>query len=215
MPEPATHRGRRSKARIIAAAAELMYERGVKATTVDGVLSASGTGKSQFYHYFPDKNALIIEVLSHQLHGILDDQNRFALDSWDGIVAWFDELVEMHESRWGYGGCPLGSIAGGAMENSEQLRQGAADAFARWESAWAAALEAMRGRGELEASADPPALAETLIAIIQGGYLLSSVKRDARPMRGALHAALGQLESYAPSLGDEAGGTKSRRSRWR
>jgi hypothetical protein len=55
----------------------------------------------------------------------------------------------------------------------------------------------MRGRGELVASADPAAVAEAVIAVIQGGYLLASVKRDVRPMREALDVALRHLQSYA------------------
>lgn len=202
MPEPTTDRGRHSKGRIVSAAAELMYERGVAATTVDDILAASGTGKSQFYHYFPDKDALIIEVLAHQLDGILENQSGFALDSWDGIAGWFRTSVEVHESRLGLHGCPLGSIAGEVVEQGEPLRLSAADALNRWESAWAAALEAMRRRGALEGTADTTALAEAVLAIIQGGYLLSSVKRDVRPMRGALDAAWHYLRSY--SAGDGA-----------
>ena len=38
------------------------------------------------------------------------------------------------------------------------------------------------------------------IAALQGGYLVSSAKRDIRPMRYALAAAPGQLKSYAPVL---------------
>jgi len=37
---------------------------------------------------------------------------------------------------------------------------------------------------------------EAVIAIIQGGYLVSSVKGDVRPMRAALRVALRQLESF-------------------
>jgi TetR/AcrR family transcriptional regulator, transcriptional repressor for nem operon len=197
MPEPTTDRGRHSKGRIVSAAAELMYERGVAATTVDDILAASGTGKSQFYHYFPDKDALIMEVLAYQLDGILENQSGFALDSWDGIADWFRTLVEVHESRLGLHGCPLGSIAGEVVEQGEPLRLSAADALNRWESAWAAALDAMRRRGALEGTADTAALAEAVLAIIQGGYLLSSVKRDVRPMRGAVDAAWHYLRSYS------------------
>lgn len=199
MPEPTTRRGRLSKAKIIAAAAELMYERGVTATTVDDILAASGTGKSQFYHYFADKNALTSEVLSFQLDKILTDQSRFALDSWEGIVAWFRTIIEMHESQWGLHGCPLGSIALEVVEQGEPVRLAAADAFVRWESALAAAFEAMRRSGGLVETADPAALAEAVIAVIQGGYLLSAVKRDLAPMRSALRAALGYLELYRPA----------------
>jgi len=202
MPEPSTPRGRERKARIISVAAALMYERGVKATSVNDVLAASSTGKSQFYHYFTDKQALILEVLSHQLELILEEQSRFPLDSWAGIDAWFQTMLEMHESRWDLRGCPLGSVAAEVTEQGEPLRISAAAAFHRWESALAAALDAMRRRGELDDVADPSALAEAVVAIIQGGYLLSSVKRDLRPMRAALQAALAHLQSHASARGE-------------
>ncbi len=71
---PRTRRGRDSKARIVAAAAGLMYEHGVTATSVDDVLKASGAGKSQFYHYFSSREELIAEVLRHQLGVVLEEQ---------------------------------------------------------------------------------------------------------------------------------------------
>lgn len=201
-PQPSTRRGRNSKARIVSTAAELMYERGVRATTVDDILAASGAGKSQFYHYFSDKNALVIEVLSYQLERILEDQSRFSLDSWDEIVAWFQTLIDMHERRWGLQGCPLGSIAAEASEQGETVRRSAAAVFGRWEAVLAAAFEAMRRKGDLKATADSAALAEAVIAVMQGGYLMSSIKRDLSPMREALRAALSYLEVHrAPAAG--------------
>lgn len=205
MPEPTTRRGRDSKARIVWAAAKLMYERGVTATTVDDILAASGTGKSQFYHYFPDKDALVSEVLGYQLDAILEAQSRFALDSWEGIDGWLQALIEVHDSRLGLHGCPLGSIAGEVIEQGEPMRLSAADAFNRWESAWAAALAALRSRGELEPTADPAALAEAVVAIIQGGYLLSSIKRDIRPMEAAVEATSMYLRSKSPSRREGSG----------
>jgi len=59
MREPTTRRGRDTRRRIVAVAAELMYERGVGATSVEDVLAASGTGKSQFYHYFSSREELL------------------------------------------------------------------------------------------------------------------------------------------------------------
>ncbi len=202
MSEPSTRRGRDRKARIITAAAELMYERGIRGTSVDDILAASGSGKSQFYHYFPDKSALVVEVLGYQLDQILDEQSRLRLDSYNGIAIWFERLVAMHHAR-GLHGCPLGSLAGEAAAQEEQLRKTAATAFGRWESSVAAALEEMRRRGEVADSVDPAELAEAVIAIIQGGYLVSSVKGDVRPMRAALRVALRHLESFA-SPGEDA-----------
>jgi len=201
MAEPTTPRGRDSKARIISTAAGLMYERGM-AASVDDILAAAGAGKSQFYYYFPDKSALVVEVLEYQLDHILDEQSRLKLDSYSGIATWFARLVEFHEAG-GLRGCPLGSLAGEATGHGGLLRTTAAAAFGRWESSVAAALEAMRQRGEMADGADPAELAEAVIAIIQGGYLVSSIKGDARPMQAALGVALRYLESFA-STGDQA-----------
>lgn len=201
MAEPTTRRGRDSKARIIAAAAGLMYERGISATSVDDILEASGAGKSQFYHYFASKSALVVEVLGYQLDQILDEQSRLHLDSLSGIAIWFERLAAMHDAG-GLRGCPLGSLAGEASAQGEHLRKTAAAAFGRWESSVAAALEAMRQRGEVATGVDPAELAEALIAIIQGGYLVSFIKGDVRPMRAALRVALRHLDSCASAGGD-------------
>ena len=67
-PERAlTARGAATKARIVAAAASLVYERGIAGTSLDDVMAATGTSKSQLYHYFADKDALICEVIRAQL----------------------------------------------------------------------------------------------------------------------------------------------------
>jgi TetR/AcrR family transcriptional repressor of nem operon len=201
--EPTTRRGKDTKRRIVAAAAELMYDRGVDTTSLDDILAASGAGKSQLYHYFAGKDELVAEVLRHQLDQVLQEQNLFQLDTWDGIRAWFEALVTMQQTQRGFRGCPLGSIAGDVLDQDERLRRRAADAFARWETSLAAALQAMRDRGLLAQNADPPILAETTIAIMQGGYLLASTKRDVRPMRLALSAALAHLKSFAsPPAGE-------------
>ncbi len=112
----------------------------------------------------------------------------------------------MQQDQRGYRGCPLGSIVSELVDQGELLRSQAADAFTRWESSLADGLRTMQATGLLRDDADPYALAESTIAVLQGGYLLSSTKRDIRPMRNALAAALGQLKSYAPT---------STESRWR
>ena len=197
MPEPTTARGRSTKGRIVQAAAQLMYERGVSATSIDDVLAASGTGKSQLYHYFSSKEELVAEVLRHQLEQVLQEQSAFPVDPWEGISARLQAMVDMQQDQRGYRGCPLGSIAGQLLAHGEPLRSRAADAFTRWESSLSDGLRAMQANGLLRDDADPDALAESTIAVVQGGYLISSTKRDVRPMRGALTAALGQLRSYA------------------
>ena len=50
---------RNTKGRIVSAAWKLFYEQGYENTTVDDIISASGTSKGTFYHYFEGKDALL------------------------------------------------------------------------------------------------------------------------------------------------------------
>jgi len=70
-----TARGAATRARIVEAAADLVYERGVAATSLDDIMAASRTSKSQLYHYFADKDALICAVIVRQTERVLDGQD--------------------------------------------------------------------------------------------------------------------------------------------
>jgi len=195
--EPTTSRGRNTKARIVAAAAELMYKRGVAGTSVDDVLEASGVGKSQFYHYFFAKTELVGAVLQYQLSIMLSYQDRFDITTLDGIRSWLNALVDELEDRGFCGGCPLGTIVAEVVDRDDRLQTVAARAFTIWEGKLVEGLQALKDTGGLRVDADPETLAEEALASIQGGYLLATVKRQARPMRNAIRAAIARLQSYA------------------
>jgi len=192
--EPNTLRGKVRKNAIVTAAAALMYERGVRATSVDDVLVASHCGKGQFYHYFSSKDDLAAAVLEHQLTSVLDELRAFRLDTWTGIRAWFDALLRGQQRRK-FRGCPVGSLAVELSASGPDMQRRVADAFARWESNLADGLASMQTRRLLDRSARPTVLAETTLAAIQGGYLLSTAHHDIRPMRTALAAAHAQLRA--------------------
>jgi hypothetical protein len=48
------------------------------------------------------------------------------------------------------------------------------------------ALQAMQDRGEIRASADPAVLAETVLALFEGGILIATVHKRIDPLRHAL-----------------------------
>ena len=63
---PRTAKGRATRARIVAAAAALVRERGAAETSLDEVIERAGVSKSQLYHYFHDKADLLRAVVTHQ-----------------------------------------------------------------------------------------------------------------------------------------------------
>jgi AcrR family transcriptional regulator len=199
MAEPRTERGRETREKILATAADLFHERGVSATSVEQVLAAAQAGKSQFYRYFPSKEILVSEVIRYQSDRYLGWQRDLLerLDDWEGLEAYFNALVASHSEREMIGGCPIGSLAAELADRNEAHRRQLAQAFSLWEASIEQVLTKMRAAKKLRPNADPSWLAATTMAGIQGGYLLSTVHKDVRPMKDTLEAILAYLRSFA------------------
>jgi TetR/AcrR family transcriptional regulator, transcriptional repressor for nem operon len=196
-----TSRGAATRNRIVLAAAELMHVQGVAATTIDDVLAASATSKSQFYQHFEDKTELVYEVITLRADEVLSWQ-RLRLekvDSFRGLLQWRDAMVQRCALRRGLWGCELGSLAAELSDTDERARALLAEHFAEWRSLLAGALERMRDNGALRPDADIKALATGLLAAVEGGYLLSQTGRDPRLMQAALNMAIGHVASFAVS----------------
>jgi TetR/AcrR family transcriptional repressor of nem operon len=99
-----TARGVATRDRIVQAAADVMYVKGVNATTLDDIRTATGTSKSQLYRHFPDKDALIHAVISVRGQQVLEralgsmaselaDQDEQARASLAGLFKAWEELL--------------------------------------------------------------------------------------------------------------------------
>ncbi|MEU5839867.1 TetR family transcriptional regulator C-terminal domain-containing protein [Streptomyces diacarni] len=202
-PARLTRKGQATRARIVDAAARLMIETNVAGTRTDDVREAAGVSASQIYHYFEDKPALVRAVISHATDLVLEAQQPVLgqLDSMAALRAWRDHVVELQRSRQCAGGCPLGSLAGELAESGDSARGELAAGFARWETALHEGLTTMHERGELRPDADPQELALALLAALQGGILLTQLRRDTAPMRAALDTTLDRIESLTTDPG--------------
>jgi AcrR family transcriptional regulator len=176
-----------------------MFVHGVRGTGLEDVFAVAKVGKGQFYHYFADKSDLVRAVIVRQTERVLKGQRPVldALDSWDAIAAWFDLLVSIQERQHCIGGCPLGSLASELADLDEIARLDLVASFDQWEAYLMRGLAQMQVRGELQATADPGALAAATMAGIQGGLLLTQTRKDTRPLRLALAAMQTYLHTFA------------------
>jgi len=191
-----TARGRATRERIVAAASELIRERGVADTSLDDVIERAGASKSQLYHYFDDRAALLRAVVEHNTEGVIGYLGEVE-DSWAAIRAWLDSMVQLQIERHGCGGCPVGTLVAQLAETDAQARDALAASFARWEALLGAGLRSMQRRGKLRPRANPAELATATMAAIQGGLLLTQTRRDPRQLAIALDAAYAHLRTHA------------------
>ena len=79
----------------MAAAAEVVAEKGALGASLDEVGARATASRSQLYHYFDDKNDLLLAVAEATNATVLDGQ-RDLFDhngTWAGLVRWADALV--------------------------------------------------------------------------------------------------------------------------
>ena len=196
MKTPATTKGQRAKSLITETAARLMHEKGIDATSMDDVLAASRTGKSQAYHYFSSKEDLVAAVLEYQFGRIMAAQPALHDESSADLWRWRQEVLEANESGC-FSGCPLGAFAG-QLDGSASLLALYAELFAKWQAALAALVDRARSAGRLPLTTSPNDTALVLLGALEGGSMLSHVRHRQDDLERMLDAALSSVGVTQP-----------------
>lgn len=186
-----------TRQKMVHAAMDLFHRQGVNATSIDQILESSGTGKSQFSHYFKTKDGLVHATLT-SLHEAIrkgETPTGYDIDTWKDLERWFQSYIDFQKSVNFERSCPIGTIAADVTDEQENLRREVID-FLTWSRGRLAGFFAGRKRaGELPRTANPEELADFCIAIMQGGMLLTKMKRDSDMFENAARQAKAYLRS--------------------
>ena len=198
-PEKLTPKGRATRERIVGAAAELMSRHGVAGTTIEDIQEAAAVSTSQMYHYFADKGDLVAAVIDFQTDQVMAVQRLGLerLECLDDLHRWRNIMVDVVRSLGCAGGCPIGSMANELAEIDPLARAQLARSFAQWENVIHDGLTVIAARGEIPDGIDIDQVALAMLAAIQGGLLLSQVRRTTAP----LEAAVDTMIDYLRTLG--------------
>ncbi len=192
-------RGLNTRQRMVDTAQRLFHQQGIHATTIDQILAESNTGKSQFYHYFKNKEGLIHAVLT-TFYSRLKTQNHVVskrIESWMDLKQWFSFFIEYQRSIAFTKGCPVGTIGSDLTQDQELLRQDVRLIFEYTKGILADFFSLMIGRGELPAETNPNELADFCFTIMQGGLLVAKIKRESAPFENAVEHAMLYLQKIA------------------
>lgn len=194
-----TARGAKTRARIVSAAADLMYIQGVGDTTLDDVLASSGVSKSQLYHHFDGKTELVRAVIDHVGERTLERERDVLgnVSTIRGLYRWRDALVQNNALQHGAYGCALGSLAPEVSDHDALARQALSRAFAQWQELLEGVFNRLRDGGALPPDVSIDQLATGLMAALQGGYMLAQAAHDVAPMATSIDMALAHIETLA------------------
>ncbi|HET6267265.1 MAG TPA: TetR/AcrR family transcriptional regulator [Acidobacteriota bacterium] len=191
-------RGGHTRVRMIEVAADLFHKQGVRETSPDEVIEATGTGKGQFYHYFKSKNGLVHQVLQNHLEAIKNGTSpiQYEIHSWKDLEDWFLGHLALQENFNMTRGCPFGTIGNEVTENDELIRQDLSLIFEVVKNKLIAFFIKEKAKGRLVKNADEDQMADFCIATIQGAMLMGKIKRSGQPVETTIREALGHLKSY-------------------
>jgi TetR/AcrR family transcriptional repressor of nem operon len=177
---------------IVAAAKDLLWERGYEATSPRDVLDRSGAGQGSLYHHFPGKREVAAAAL-----GEMADEERAVVDGlFDPARPPLTRVrAYLTRERQALRGCRLARLANEAAIEEPALRAPVAGYVGHIEGCLRASLEEAQRAGHLPVALDPALLAATLLSVVEGGYVLARVHWDEVAMRRAIDGALQILDA--------------------
>jgi AcrR family transcriptional regulator len=165
-------RDRGKRERLVAAARQVLYERGVEKSALADIAAAADVPLGNVYYYFKTKDALVAAVIEdyRQTFGEMNAELSHGKEPADRLKALL-RVLTMRQERLASYGCPVGSLTSELGKRDDDLRDGAGSILAGVID-WAQAQFQAMGR------ADARELATALIAAYEGIVLLAAALRD-------------------------------------
>ena len=178
-----TREGQSTREVVIEAATRLIHLKGYQNTTLDDVLTASGVGKGNFYHYFKSTEDLGFAILDRVIESFITRGIEPCFADPEGarleqIRCFLGRVRDALQARNCVGGCLFGNLAAELADVHEGFRSRLAGLFSRWNARLTQALTEAHARGEVTEQCRPEAVAHFLVASLEGAMLLTKLTKD-------------------------------------
>jgi TetR/AcrR family transcriptional repressor of nem operon len=178
-----------TRQRLIEAAAQLVHSRGYNAVGVKEVCEAADANKGSFYHFFDSKEALMGAVLTQhreRLRAVRDALPQSA-PGIEQLPMFYDAaafgVLTQYQQSGHVEGCPIGSVGSEISTQSEAIRVAVVEVLDEMTLTVETLVERAVREGDLDGATDAKALAQRLLAYVQGATLLAKSKNDPGVMR--------------------------------
>ena len=195
--------GRHTRDAILDAATSLMHLQGYQATSLDDVLRESGVGKGNFYYHFKSKEDLGYAILDQIIDAFLGRtlEPCFSDQATPRLVqirCFLARVLEAQRERNCVGGCPLGNLASELSDVHEGFRGRLSGVFSAWHERLTRALEEAQALGSVRPDCRPEAVAQFLVAALEGAILMTKLSKDIMVMERCVEELGRYLSLYEP-----------------
>ncbi|WP_319943228.1 TetR/AcrR family transcriptional regulator [Nocardia aurantia] len=180
--------------RLVDSTRELLWERGYVGTSPKTIQQRADAGQGSMYHHFAGKEDLAVEAIrktAAEMRASVEAQLSAPGTAAERIAAY------LRRERDVLRGCPIG----GLTQDPEVMITPALRAPVEETLGWLRdrlADEIRQGlaRGELRPPLDPAATATSLVATLQGGYVLARAADNAEVFDQAIAGVLALLAAH-------------------
>ncbi len=170
-------KGQETQSHILKESRRLFTERGFRNTSVSQVIAATGVKKGNLYYHFPSKEALGLAVLvdaREEFFTILED-SLAGENPLLRILNSCNTILEMMQQSNFVGGCLFGNTALEMTDSDSSFGKVIQEVFSHWTELIEQELQQALKNNIPIPPVSPDALATAVVAILEGGIMLSRV----------------------------------------
>ena len=170
---------------IIESTAVIFNKKGYAGTSLTDLTKATGLTKGSIYGNFENKEEVAVAVFDYNCSRVAQltsqEVNR-ATTCYDKLMAYVRVYQTIIKETLQRGGCPVLNTATEADDTNGSLRKRAAGAVLNWEGELTTIIKKGILNGEFKTNTNPRKTALSIIALIEGGIMISKVTGDTTAM---------------------------------
>lgn len=196
-------KGEVTRQKIIEQAAPLFNRLGYAGCSMQDIMAATGLEKGGLYRHFSSKEELAEEAFQYSWAKVVDTRWE-GIDSMEGSIEKLRFLVRRFVEIRSIipGGCPVLNTAIDSDDGNPALRKLVQKAVQEWKARIADIVAAGVKQGEIRAGVEPRAIANVVIATLEGALMISRLEgsptaiHDAEAMLGRVLVDLGSAQQF-------------------
>jgi TetR/AcrR family transcriptional regulator, transcriptional repressor for nem operon len=175
---------------LMEAAFGLVRQKGLSATSVDEICAAVGVSKGAFFHHFASKEDLAVAAAHHWsavTEGFFETAPYHApQDPLERLFGYIDLRREMMDGPIAEFTCFVGTMAQEAWMTSPPVAAATWDSMRRHGEKLVPDIEAAMAARGIAGAWSAEGLAQHIVAVTQGAFILAKASGDAAPARESL-----------------------------
>lgn len=168
----------RTRQHIIETTSAIFNIRGYAGTSLSDLTEASGLTKGGIYCNFSNKEEIALAAFDYNVNMVFDQIYKkvaAANTCYDKIMAYVKVYEQLSRKGSPQGGCPILNTSVDADDTNSLLKNRAAKAINKWKKELQELLQEGISEGEFKTDFDIAQMALSIIALIEGGVMISKV----------------------------------------